>query len=355
MEALSTATTPREPASGESGIRAASHRRALAAPLVLFGAAAGLYAGTWFGIFRVHGAARLVMSLLNGFFVGTLFVIAHDACHGVFVSRRWLNPVLGRLAFLPSLHAFSFWELVHNRLHHGWTNFKPKDYVWAPFSTTEFERLGWARRLVERVGRTAFGVALHYIVVIWWSRIAFPGAADRERIGPVGRLDRFSVLAFFGVETLLAFELESRRGGAPVACALDSFALGVAIPFLFFSWLIGLVTFLHHNNERVRWYDRREDWSFAKSSLHGTVHVTPPKVVDLLLLNIMFHTAHHVDTGIPLYRLPRAQSALEASSGAQVIRVTFTVGGMLATLRRCKLYDYRRHRWLDFAGNPTTD
>jgi omega-6 fatty acid desaturase (delta-12 desaturase) len=25
------------------------------------------------------------------------------------------------------------------------------------------------------------------------------------------------------------------------------------------------------------------------------------------------------------------------------------------TLRRCKLYDYERHRWLDFAGQPTSE
>jgi omega-6 fatty acid desaturase (delta-12 desaturase) len=28
--------------------------------------------------------------------------------------------------------------------------------------------------------------------------------------------------------------------------------------------------------------------------------------------------------------------------------------GVFGTLKACKLYDFERHQWLDFAGNPTT-
>jgi omega-6 fatty acid desaturase (delta-12 desaturase) len=33
----------------------------------------------------------------------------------------------------------------------------------------------------------------------------------------------------------------------------------------------------------------------------------------------------------------------------------FTFGLFWDTLRRCKLYDYERHRWLDFDGQPTSE
>jgi omega-6 fatty acid desaturase (delta-12 desaturase) len=324
-------------------------------PLALFLLAAGLYAVTWIAIFAVHGPARLAMSLLNGFFIGVLFTVAHDACHGSFASRVWLNKAIGRLAMLPSLHSFSFWELGHNRIHHGWTNLKNKDYVWAPFAKEEFDELGLGRRMVERLGRTFFGVALYYAVVIWWSHMAFPAAEDRRRVDPwAGRLDRISALAFFVAQCVIGFVLEGSRGASHgVTRLVSSFLLAVALPFLMWNWLVGILTFVHHTHERARWYACREEWSFTRGVLLGTIHVVFPRAVDLILYNIMFHNAHHADTRIPLYRLPDAQRALEENYAKSVIQVRFAIGAVRETFRRCKLYDYRQHQWLDFAGIPT--
>ena len=209
---------------------------------------------------------------------------------------------------------------------------------------------------MERVGRTFFGVAVYYAVVIWWRHMAFPTAEDRRQVDRrSGRLDRAAALAFFVAETSLAYELERRHGGAGgLLCFLRSFSLGVLIPLLTWNWMAGILTFVQHTHERVRWYDRAEDWSFAEGALRGTVRVVFPRTIDLVLHNVMFHTAHHVDTRIPLYRLPRAQAAVESAHEADVVRTPFAVGSVLETMRRCKLYDYRRHEWLDFAGHPTT-
>jgi omega-6 fatty acid desaturase (delta-12 desaturase) len=205
------------------------------------------------------------------------------------------------------------------------------------------------------VGRTFFGVVIHYAVVIWWPRFAFPCAEDRGGVGRVGALERLTGAMFVLAQLVGGFELQARRGGtSPMRELVLSAGLGVLVPFLLFTWLIGLVTFLHHNHEHVRWYDRREEWSFARGSLFGTVHVRPGTVIDRILLNIMFHTAHHVDTRVPLYRLPRTQRALEEVYGNRIIQSRFSMQTALETFRDCKLYDYRKHVWLDFAGHPTT-
>jgi omega-6 fatty acid desaturase (delta-12 desaturase) len=343
---------PPDPSEIRTAIPQISRKTAWGLPLALFVLTAGLYALSWVAIFRVPWPERIPMSLLNGFLVGVLFVVGHDACHGAFTSARWLNETLGRLAFLPSAHPFSFWELGHNRLHHGWANLKGKDYVWAPLSKREFDESAPARRHVERAGRTFFGVALHYAVVIWWAHMAFPSPEDRARVGRwVGPFDRLCALAFAVAQTLVAFELEAPGAFANRFASAAFF--GVLLPFMTFNWLAGFLTFMHHTHERVRWYDRREDWSFARGALFGTVHVIFPAAIDIALYNIMFHTAHHVDTRVPLYRLPSAQRAIEAAHGDSVIRYRFALSPVLATFRRCKLYDYRCHRWLDFAGNPT--
>lgn len=348
------ATEPREI---RSPIPADSYGRGLLVPLAIFGLWSGLYLAAWVAVFVIPGPARLVAALLAGVFLSVLFVAGHDACHGAFLSSRPLNHFVGRLAFLPALHPFSFWEYAHNRIHHGWTNLKSKDYVWAPFSKEEFARLRPWRRAVERIGRTFFGVGVHYIVAIWWPHLVFPRPEDRKHVNPwLGWLDRLGVAAFLVAQVLVAFGLESRRvvHASPAWCLASAVILGVAVPFFVFAWMVGIVTFMHHNHERVRWYDRREEWSFSKGACFGTVHVEFPRAVDLFLLNIMFHTAHHVDVRIPLYRLPRAQRALEEAHGDRIICAPFTLSSALRVFRQCKLYDYRRHVWLDFAGNPAT-
>src|SRR4029079_3508725 len=88
-------------------------------------------------------------------------------------SRRSLNAAIGRIAFLPTLTPFSTWELSHNLTHHVYTNLKPFDYIWMPFSKAEYDALPAPRRKLERIYRHPVGLALYYPVEIWWKRLLF--------------------------------------------------------------------------------------------------------------------------------------------------------------------------------------
>jgi acyl-lipid omega-6 desaturase (Delta-12 desaturase) len=57
---------------------------------------------------------------------------------------------------------------------------------------------------------------------------------------------------------------------------------------------------------------------------------------------------------IPLYRLAAAQRRLNELLGERAIVQRFTPAYLWDTLSCCKLYDYRAHRWLDFAGRITS-
>jgi omega-6 fatty acid desaturase (delta-12 desaturase) len=353
-DAAVCATESLDPSKVRSSIPTACYRKTLAAPLAMFVLAMSLYFATWFAIFQVQGLGKIGIGILNGICISIVFIIGHDACHGALVSPRWLNELIGRLAFLPSLHPLSYWEFGHNRLHHGWTNYKPKDYGWAPLSKEEFDDATAGRRLVETVGRTFFGVTLYYLVVVWWTHMAFPRAEDKKHVSRwVGLGDRLSVLAFLVGQIVVGSRLEAGAGGGAISHVVGAAFFGIIVPFAIWNWMVGFLTFMHHTHERVRWYADRDEWSFAAGALLGTVHVEFPRVVDLILQNIMFHTAHHVDTRIPLYGLPDAQCVLESAYGERVVRVLFDTRSVARTFRKCKLYDYQAHRWLDFNGNPT--
>src|SRR5437660_7508067 len=108
--------------------------------LGLFAADCVMYAGcTSLAAAHVPIALRFLAGTAAGVLLAVLFVVGHDACHGSFTSRRWMNQSIGRIAFLPTLTPFSTWELSHNLTHHIYTNLKQLDYVWTPLSKREYD------------------------------------------------------------------------------------------------------------------------------------------------------------------------------------------------------------------------
>jgi omega-6 fatty acid desaturase (delta-12 desaturase) len=325
--------------------------------LSLFLIAAAAYGGTFVGsVLAPDCYLRILTALLNSILIGMLFIIGHDACHGSLTPIPWLNRLLGRLAFLPGLNLYTSWEFSHNGMHHAWTNLKTKDPGYPPFSKEEFDALPRYRQRLERIYRTAFGVAIYYFVDVWWKREAFPSGSARPIREVAFQLDRLLVFAFLGTETWATFLLAYHRNGGFFPTAFMGAACGTVLgPFIIWNWIVGFLTFQHHTHPKVAWYGDESEWSFYRGHLQGTVHVVFPRWLELLLHNIMDHTAHHIDPKIPLYSLHECQEKLERAFPADVVILKWTLGQYFTTLSRCKLYDYKEHCWLDFHGNPTSE
>lgn len=328
-----------------------SRERSTVLGLAYFGAAAVVYATSFASIALASSAvARIGLALVNGLAVGIFFIVGHDACHGSLTPNSTLNKWLGRIAFLPSLHPYSAWEYSHNALHHGFTNLRGKDPVYCPLTVDEFRALSRVEQRFERLCRSWIGMLPLYLRRIWWRLEIRPSVEHRAHIDKRGTFgfDRSIVLAFPVLQCAVLYGLS--------AGSLEACAIGVLVPFLTFNWLIGFATFQHHTHPRVLWYRDEAEWSFFRAQVQSTVHVEFPRWIEVMLNNIMEHTAHHVDTKVPLYRLTNAQDAIEAAFGEEnVITEPFTFVGMSRTFRTCQLYDYDAHRWLSFDGNPTTE
>jgi omega-6 fatty acid desaturase (delta-12 desaturase) len=86
---------------------------------------------------------------------------------------------------------------------------------------------------------------------------------------------------------------------------------------------------------------------------HGAL--TFGRAIGALLHHIMEHTAHHVDMGIPLYRLAGAQARLEELLPERIVIQRFSWRWYFETARKCKLYDFEKGCWTDYSGEPTSD
>ncbi|MCX7814922.1 MAG: fatty acid desaturase [Tepidimonas ignava] len=295
--------------------------------------------------------AKLLCGVAAGFMIGRLFIIGHDACHQSYTPHRGLNKLLGRIAMIPSLTPYSLWEVGHNVVHHGYTNLKGVDFVWAPLTKEEFEALPRWRQWLERVYRSGWGPALYYLIEMWWLRMFFPRKAYMGARRPEFIWDGVFVLAV-GVAWIAAMVAAALATDQSVALQV---LMGFVVPFIFWNAMIGFVVYVHHTHPAVQWHDDKVAWAKAAPFVSTTVHLEFPFKIGALMHHIMEHTAHHVDMSVPLYRLKQAQKKLEEMLPGRIIIQRFSWRWYFDTARRCKLYDFTRRCWTDFQGRPTSD
>jgi len=294
--------------------------------------------------------AKLVCAVAAGIMIGRLFIIGHDACHQSYTAHRTLNRFLGRIAMVPSLTPYSLWQVGHNVVHHGYTNLKGVDFVWAPLTQAEYDALPAWRKGLERVYRSGWGSALYYFNEMWWLRMFFPSKAHMGTRRKEFHIDGAFVAITAGVwiASLIALANATYQSGWILVL------FGFVVPFVVWNALIGFVVYVHHTHAAVPWYNDKRAWAKSAPFISTTVHLIFPYRIGGLFHNIMEHTAHHVDMGVPLYRLQGAQQILEDSFPERITVQRFSWRWYLDTARRCKLYDFERNCWTDFKGNKTS-
>lgn len=289
-------------------------------------------------------------SLVAALWIARLFVIGHDACHGSYTPSKTLNKWIGRIAFLPSLTPYSLWELGHNLAHHCFTNLKGRDYVWTPYSPHEFARLSWVRRRLEHVYRSGVGQGVYYLIEMWWKKLMFPSKKHVNHRRATYILDNLLVTAF-AAAWISGLVIWGHHSGRAIWSLL---IFGFAVPFFVWNCLVGFVIYVQHTHPRVAWYERRDEWSANAGYATTTVHIKLKRPLDGLIHYILEHGAHHVNMGIPLYRLKEAQARLSATLDERLKSEVFCWRYYWNTVRRCKLYDFAQHVWMDFEGHVTS-
>jgi linoleoyl-CoA desaturase len=87
---------------------------------ILIPLAVGLYASLLIFTFPVWVALTLC-GILGLTLASIGFNVMHDACHGSFSSKKWVNNTLGLTLNALGGNAF-FWKQKHNIIHHTYTN-----------------------------------------------------------------------------------------------------------------------------------------------------------------------------------------------------------------------------------------
>ena len=303
----------------------------------------------WAAIAAPHWSLRLLAGLVMGFWIGRLFVIGHDACHQAYTPSKSLNKWLGRIAFLPSLSTYSLWDVGHNVIHHGFTNLKGVDFVWSPASVEEYQAMSPMRRWFERMYRSGWAPWLYYMVEIWWEKMFWPN----KKVQPARRPAFFWDNVLVSVYAVIWLAIVIFGALAADVNVFSALFTAFIVPFIFWNGMIGVVVYMHHTHERIKWYDDKAKWTASQPFVTTTVHLTFKYGIGAAVHHIMEHTAHHLDATIPLYKLKQTQQRLEDLLPNRIVVQPFSFAWYWRTARNTKLYDFQNQQWLDFDGKPS--
>jgi omega-6 fatty acid desaturase (delta-12 desaturase) len=328
----------------------AIHRSTVSALAILSIEILGYVACMALALAPVPYALNLVGGILAGHAIAILFTVGHDACHQSFTPWTWLNRWIGRAVFIPSLHAVSLWVLGHNRIHHGSTNMRGRDYVWEPMSPDSYAAASPARRWCYRLYRSRLGSLPYYVIEMWWKKNFLPIAPEarvnwREHVFDSAFVVVAGALHIWAIAAIAHAWTPDRSAWLVVLAAW-------LVPFLTWNWFMGLIIYAHHTHPLIPWFEREDEWSYLAAQVLGTVHVRLPRPWTWLDNNIMEHNAHHALTVIPLYNLPPAQRRIRAAF-ADIHYVYLSPLAFCRLADACKLFDFAARRWTDFAGTPT--
>jgi len=341
---------------GVHGEFVALARRRLVLPVAIFALDLALYgAGVFGAVAATDLRIKFALSVLAGVAVSLLGIVAHDAVHRSFTSSRWLNRVIGTVAFLPALHPYSRWEHHHNRVHHHFTAQLGVDNAYPPMTIENYTSASWLTRVLYRWKRSLAGQAFYYFFDIWLPKMFLPVRRERESFRAADWVDVVTVqgwlLAFVTALTLW-LHLETHRTWTDAL--LDAATFGFLVPFLVWNVFISFVTIVQHTGPEVRWITARGRPSTPSETMRGTVHVILPEPLDWLFHRVMQHPAHHVHSGIPLYALKKAEQELGTRRTDAPVLARWTPLYHWRLARDCKLYDPDRDVWCNFALETTS-
>ena len=103
-----------------SGLKKTGNWRLYTKTMILIPAAVGIYLTLM--MVDMHWALSSLLWVVFGLNMAAIgFNVMHDACHGSFSTRNWVNEIFGLTNNFLGGNAF-MWKLKHNIIHHTYTN-----------------------------------------------------------------------------------------------------------------------------------------------------------------------------------------------------------------------------------------
>lgn len=238
---------------------------------------------------------RLAASVVGGLVIVRAFILYHDFMHLAILR----NSALAKGLF----YAFGTWVLT-------------PPTVWR--ATHNYHHANTAKIVGSHVGS--------YLMVttdMWKTMSASERRMYKLLRHPLNIL--FAYVTVFGVGMNVSPFLRNPRKHWDAAVALVAHVMLLALVTAFFGWQMTLFTivvpfavamclgaylfYAQHDFPEMN-VQPRESWEFTRAALESSSYMKLGPVMNWFTGNIGYHHVHHLNSGIPFYRLPEAMAAI---------------------------------------------
>ncbi len=176
--------------------------------------------------------AQILLTIVMGVgMAGIGMNVMHDANHGAYSSKKWINKVLGSSIYILAGNAYN-WKVQHNVLHHTYTNIHGHD---------EDLDAGRVLRFSKHAKWHRFHKFQHYYGVLLYGLLTFNWALTTDFQQTYRYLKR---KLSFG-----KFPNPSTQWSILIITKIIYFAIWIVVPILFFNiawWKILIGFFIMH-------------------------------------------------------------------------------------------------------------
>jgi acyl-lipid omega-6 desaturase (Delta-12 desaturase) len=264
-----------------------------------------------FGVDYSYWIVLALAPLAAGFLV-RIFIIQHDCGHGSFFRSSALNDVVGTICGVLTLTPYYCWRRQHANHHAKWNNLDRRgpevDLYSRCLTVREYQALSFWGRLRYRLLRNPLMLFVLLPPVVFFLLFRFPFDTPAS-----WRRERYSVYLNNLLIATLVLGLGWAIGFADLAL--------IYVPIMLVASMTGIwLFFVQHQFEHTTWR-RTEEWSFIAASLKGSSLLDLPRILHWFTGNIGFHHVHHLNPGIPNYRLAECHAANAALRAAPVVTI----------------------------------
>ncbi len=255
---------------------------------VTFALAAALALTPWWWL-------RLPLALLQGLVVVRIFILYHDFMHNSLLRgskvAKWIMYVYGVLVLTPP----KVWRQTHN-YHHAHTAKIVGSHVgsYLMVTTAMWEKMSRRERFMYKLIRHPLTILFGYFTLFLYgmcisSFLRNPRKNWDSAVAVVVNLTFTAVLwYFFGF----------------------SFFFFVYFVPLFVATATGGYLFYAQHNFPEMYVQPRDKWEYTRAAVESSSYMEGGPIMRWLTGNIGFHHVHHLNPGIPFYRLPEAMAGI---------------------------------------------
>ena len=232
----------------------------------------------------------LLLAIPTAGFMMRSFIIFHDCGHGSFFKSQQANDVLGIITGIINFTPYYRWRHDH-AVHHATAGDLDRRGVGDVYTMTvkEYLEAPWWKKFGYRVMRNPLVLFLiePSLVFLVTQRFALPGTGRREAASVW-----WTDLALAVIIGLMCWWVGWQT------------YLMVQLPVFMVSTSVGVWLFYVQHNFDPTYWERKDEWEFARAGLDGSSFYKLPTVLQWFTGNIGFHHIHHLSPKIPNYKLP---------------------------------------------------